>query len=307
MNRISLIIATYNRGEKLQRTLQSLSRQTLHPDRFDVAVVNNNSTDRTQAIAEEFATKHPWMDMQVLFEARQGLSHARNCGIAHTSGEYVVIMDDDEEAEANFLQVYFDFFESHPDAVGAGGLMLPVYESEPPRWMSRYTEGPIAGRLRLGNRTRPFPHGKFFIGGNMAVRRSALQRFGVFDPELGRRGKLLLAGEEKDLFRRITSEGGKCYYLPRAVIHHIIPPSRMTREYFSDVCRQIGRSERVRTENISPQAYRKRIVAEGSKWCATLVICVGFVLSLQCSKARYLLLMRRCISHGLLEKRMTQQ
>ncbi len=296
--RISLIISTYNRGPKLLRTLQSLTCQTLASELFEVVVVNNNSTDDTQSLAEEFAAAHPKLDMRVLFEGRQGLSHARNKGIISTTGDYVVFMDDDEVADKNLLSVYHAFFERHPDAVGAGGLMLPVYESGEPKWMSRYTVGPIAGTLHLGDKERPFPKGLFFIGGNMAIRRSAFERHGLFNPELGRKGSLLLAGEEKELYGRITADGAECYYLPDAIVHHIIPPERLTREYFSEVCYRIGCSERVRTQ--AAGGYAGRLVAECVKWCAAAVLAAGYFVTMRGSKGGYLLLMRSRITRGLI-------
>lgn len=299
MIKLSLIISTFNRGEKLLGTLRSLTRQTLPFELFEVAVVNNNSSDNTQTIVERFFSEHPELNLKILFEPRQGLSHARNCGIAATEGEYVVFMDDDEVADENLLKVYYDFFENNSGAVGAGGLMLPVYETKKPRWMSKYTEGPISGTLHLGKRAKPFPKGSFFIGGNMAIRRTAFSRHGLFNPELGRKGDLLLAGEEKDIFNRITSDGTPCYYLPMAVVHHLIPQSRLTEEYFTEVCYRIGCSERVRTKSSSERAYRERGRQEIKKWCGTLVLVAFYGITLQFVKARYLLLMRRQITAGL--------
>ena len=84
MIKLSLIISTFNRGEKLLGTLRSLTRQTLPFELFEVAVVNNNSSDNTQTIVERFFSEHPELNLKILFEPRQGLSHARNCGIAAT-------------------------------------------------------------------------------------------------------------------------------------------------------------------------------------------------------------------------------
>ena len=63
----------------------------------------------------------------------------------------------------------------------------------------------------------------------MALRRTALGRYGAFDPQLGRRGARLLGGEESDLFARLRRGGEQCWYVPGAVMYHILPPSKLTR------------------------------------------------------------------------------
>lgn len=134
----------------------------------------------------------------------------------------------------------------------------------------------------------------------MAVRREAFDRWGVFDTSLGRTGDALTGGEEKELFYRIAAGGGQVWWVPQAVIYHIIPPSKLTPDYFHRLSRGVGVSERVRTLGISKAAYIAALVKEGCKWTASLVIAFGMTLSGRPSKARYLLMMRLGITGGLL-------
>lgn len=112
--RISLIIATYNRADCLLRTLNSVAEQSLNPALYEIIVVNNNSTDHTAETCHKFAEGHAELHFHMVTEIRQGLSHARNCGIAHASGEFVAIIDDDELINRDFLKNYYDFFLTHP-------------------------------------------------------------------------------------------------------------------------------------------------------------------------------------------------
>ena len=101
--RLSLIIATYNRADYLPRTLNSLTNQSLGSELFEIIVVNNNSTDHTAEVCRSFAEAQPELNFTMVTEIRQGLSHARNCGINHAKGDYFAIIDDDELVNRDFL------------------------------------------------------------------------------------------------------------------------------------------------------------------------------------------------------------
>ena len=226
MPRLSLIVATYNRAEQLLTTLWSVAAQTAPAAEWECVVVDNNSTDDTAARFEEFLSAHPGLPLRRVSETRQGLSWARNRGIAETTGDIVAIIDDDERIVPEFIAAYIAFFDAHPSVASAGGPIVAEYPAGRPAWMSRYTERPIANPIDLGPTPRPFPRGRIPGGGNMALRRTALGRYGAFDPQLGRRGARLLGGEESDLFARLRRGGEQCWYVPGAVMYHIIPPSK---------------------------------------------------------------------------------
>lgn len=298
--RISLVIATYNGASRIDATLNSLLAQSLEAELWEAVVVNNNSSDHTAEVVKAFMVAHPEVNIIVVDEPVQGLSSARNKGIEVAKGEVVVIIDDDEIASLQLLSDYLRFFDTHPDIVAAGGKIVPLYVSGRPRWMCRYTERPIAGTLDLGEKEIPFPKGKYFGGGNMALRRTAIECYGAFDPSLGRKGTTLLGGEEKELYGRLHAAGEEVFYLPTPYIQHVIPDSKLTREYFERVCFRIGQSERIRTQMAG--CYKRRWMAEVVKWIATLVLGALYTITLRPLKAKYLWIMRRQISRGLSSK-----
>ena len=298
MVRISLIIATYNRAEALIKALKSVVQQTLPAEQWECIVVNNNSTDQTTAQFSDFVSCHPGLNLVMVHEAQQGLSHARNCGIQASQGAIIAIIDDDERINPEFLSAYVKLFDQHPEAMSAGGRVIASYEESPrPKWMSRFTEEPIANPMDYGDKVCEFPAGRIPAGGNMAFRREVFDRFGFFNPELGRVGDRLIGGEESDLFERLSRAGAKCYYVPDAVMWHLIPARKLTREYFENLSYNIGVSQRRRAE-LSDSVVRLRL-CEHLKWGATLMIALFWLLTFQPAKALWLLRLRHGISRGV--------
>lgn len=290
---LSLIIATYNRAEQLMVTLESVAMQHYPTARWECIVVDNNSKDNTRERVEAFAAAHPTLQLRYCFEQNQGLSYARNRGIEEAEGEILAFVDDDERIVEEFVAAYVELFASHPDAMSAGGKIIAEYPTGRPHWMSKYTERPIANPMDFGQSIKPFPKGCIPGGGNMAMRRSVFDLIGKFDTSLGRTGKQLIGGEESDLFERIEAAGMPCYYVPRAVMYHIIPESKLTHDYFCRLAFNTGLSQRRRAEIHNRMAGL--YVDEIAKWCATLLLC----LLHRPAQSRYLILMRWQISKGV--------
>lgn len=300
MLRLSLIISTYNRSDLLIGALQSVVQQSADPQLWECVVVNNNSTDDTLARFEEFAAKHPDFNLRIVTETTQGLSYARNRGIRESEGEYIAIIDDDERIAKEFIEAYIELFDTTPDAMAAGGPIVAEYQTRRPRWMSCFTERPIANTMYWGDKVREFPKGRVPGGGNMALRRSAVRRYGVFDTSLGYVGESLLGGEECDLFERLQIAEAKYYYVPKAVMYHIIPDRKLTPDYFERLCRNVGKSQMCRARYYHREGYLRR--AEIVKWMATLVLAAWYFITLQWGKAKYIVKMRYYISSGIYNK-----
>lgn len=266
MKKLSLIIATYSRSASLVRTLRSVAAQDAPKELWECVVVDNNSTDDTAEQFARFAAEHRELDIRMVRETSQGLSFARNRGIAESTGEILAIIDDDEEINAEFVSAYIEFFDAYPAVSAAGGRIIPRYEIVRPRWMSTITERPIANPIDFGNSVKLFPAGRIPGGGNMAVRRSLIDEYGAFNTSLGRVGKTLAGGEESDLFERLSKAGERYYYIPEAVMWHIIPPEKLTGDYFDRLCYNIGISQRVRARING----RGVVVPELWKWCVTI-------------------------------------
>lgn len=293
---ISLVIATYNRAEQLLVTLSSVAEQTTMAERWECIVVDNNSKDDTRERVARFIESHPGLNIIYRFEPQQGLSYARNAGIESARGEIIAFVDDDERVAQGFFDAYIELFERHPEAMTAGGRVIAEYPAGRPRWMSRYSEQPIANPIDFGHEVKPYPQRCIPAGGNMAFRREVFQRIGVFNTELGRKGTTLIGGEESELFERIAAHNMPCYYTPGATIYHIIPSQKLTAEYFEKLCYNTGISQHRRA------VLHRRIVSlylgEVAKWGATLLL----TLVHRPQQSYYLIKMRYNITRGILSR-----
>lgn len=299
---ISVILCTYNRDKYIYNVLKSVAENDYPHDQYEIVLVNNNSTDGTENECRRFQADYPDIRFRYFLETNQGLSYARNCGIRNAQGDLLVYVDDDATVNPEYLRTYSDFFTHHPEAVAAGGPILPVYETEEPEWMTHYTRQLITGKLFLGNNQREFPHGAFPGGGNACYRKSVFDTVGLFNVELGRKGNSLIGAEEKDLFDKMTTHGMHFYYLPNAILYHIIPPHKLTQDYFDRLTYSIGVSERFRTQQISRKKYLNRLCKEAVKWGGTIALWCGFAIRGECTKGNKLVAFRKNVTRGLLGK-----
>lgn len=296
MIRLSIVLATYNRAEQLMITLRSVAEQCAKAALWECVVVDNNSQDNTRECVERFIASHPELNISYHFEPKQGLSHARNAGIAASTGDIIAFIDDDERITSEFVDAYIHLFDHRADAAAAGGRIIADYPTGRPRWMSRYTEQPIANPMDFGHEVRPFPKGRIPGGGNMAIRRSVFDTIGVFNTSLGRTGKRLIGGEESDLFERMANHGMRVYYAPRAVMYHIIPSEKLTDDYLCRLAYNIGVSQLTRATIHNRQT--SLILGEAAKWVATLLLCL---VHRPC-QSRKLITLRYHISRGIFSR-----
>ena len=125
---------------------------------------------------------------------------------------------------------------------------------------------------------------------------------GLFNVELGRKGDSLVGAEEKDIFDKMTTLGMRFYYLPNAILYHLIPEKKLSKDYFDRLTYSIGKSERMRTLAIGKWKYVKRLISECIKWAASIVLCIGHTLTGHPKKGWKLIQFRWNVTKGLLEK-----
>ena len=296
---ITAIICTYNRAKYLGPLLESIAANDSDKSKYEIVLVDNNCTDNTRSVCEEFAKAHKDVQFNYCVETEQGLSAARNKAIKEAKGDILVYIDDDALVDTWYLRTIAEYMSAHPEISAVGGPIIPLYETAEPKWMTRFTKELLCGYLYFGDKERTFPGERYPGGGNAAYRAEVFQKVGLFNTALGRKGNNLMGAEEKDIFDKMKSQGMRFMYLPKMILHHIIPQKKLERDYFDRLTYQIGLSERARTKAISSAKYTKRLLSEAFKWCATIVLFFAYTLVCQPDKGAILIRFRRNVTKGL--------
>ncbi|MCB0283003.1 MAG: glycosyltransferase [Calditrichae bacterium] len=105
---ISVVIPTFNRADVLPRAIKSVLKQTYKA--LEIIVVDDGSTDNTQTVLKEFAT-----DVLIISQNNSGVSNARNNGIKSAAGEWIALLDSDDEWQIDKLQKAFKYNSLNPE------------------------------------------------------------------------------------------------------------------------------------------------------------------------------------------------
>ena len=206
---LSLVICTRNRATQLTQTLKRVSaiRSQL---KWELIVVDNESTDSTSAVVAEFAAIFNG-HVHLIIQPGRGVATAKNVGWRSAKSAIVVCIDDDCYPEEDYLDSIFERFSKDPKLGFVGGRIL--------------LHDPTDRRITIQESLEPlsFPPGSFIRpgviqGANIAYRRAALIEVGGFDPWFG--AGALYSGDETELMARISAAGWYGAYDPEPVVYH---------------------------------------------------------------------------------------
>lgn len=233
---LSVIVPTRNRADVLASCLQSLTRQTLPAERFEVIVVDNGSVDATPEVARRF---DDGLQLRYVFAAQPGLHVGRHEGWRCARSEVLAFVDDDIEAEPSWAQAVAEAFDD-PRVGLVGGNNYPTFEVTPPPWLARWWDEPVEHGKALGYLSvLDFGVGRFELtpayvwGCNFSVRRDVLAAAGGFHPDAMPLELLRLRGDgESHVAQAVRRSGMSILFDSRASVHHRVPADRMTPGYF---------------------------------------------------------------------------
>jgi len=224
---ISVAICTWNRCESLEKTLERMAAMSVPDFQWELLVVNNNGTDRTNQVCEQFIGRLP---IRLLQEPTPGQSYARNLAIREAKGDQIAWTDDDVLVDANWLTEIARAFPTH-EADFVFGPSEPEWSGAVPDWYSNRLRGNFAvldygpSAFVVSSKDQPF------YGLNFAGTRSAHEELGMFRTDFGLKGKEGGVGEDVDLFERAFKRGMRVVYEPSIRVRHMIPAARATKAY----------------------------------------------------------------------------
>lgn len=233
---ISVIIPTLNRAALLEKTLVSLTQQTIRETDFEVLVIDNGSTDSTADVVTKFSSH---LNIKCFLEKNPGLHEGRHRGVRESSGEILVYADDDIKALPSWIEGIAESFKE-PKVGLVGGKNIPDYESPPPDWLDKFWVATGEGKhityfslLDFGDTTRLIdPH--YVFGCNFSIRKSIVLDAKGFHPDGMPESLIKFRGDgETHVARHVTKMGFQTVYNPKVSVKHWVPSSRMNMAYLN--------------------------------------------------------------------------
>lgn len=208
--KISVIIPTYNRSDKLLKCLEFLNKQNFPKEDFEVIVVNDGSSDDTESRLKTLK----YENFSFHTQKNSGQGNARNLGIEKAKGEVIIFIGDDIYPQKNFLKSHYDFHKESPKNYAALGLTEWYPEIKISPFMDWLVNGgPQFAYYKLKDKKEASFW--YFYTSNISIKKSLLNNY-KFDPDFKSYG-----WEDIELAYRLTKkENLKIFYLKDALAYH---------------------------------------------------------------------------------------
>lgn len=254
----TVAIPTYNGESRLPEVLERL-RSQLHTEHlgWEVIVVDNNSTDNTAKVVQEYQAN--WSGQHLLryaFEPQQGAAFARQRAIEEASSDLIGFLDDDNLPASDWVAAAYAFGQEHPDAGAYGSQIHGVFEVTPPQNFHRIA--PFLAITERGPNPLQYKPNKKLLppSAGLVVRKQAWLDIPTQMVLRGRVSGNMLTGEDLEMLSHIQAGGWEIWYNPAMQVDHLIPHWRLQRDYLIPFFRGIGLSRHV-TRMLSVKAWQK--------------------------------------------------
>lgn len=205
---VSVVIPTYNRLLRLKQVLAALERQEYPRDLFGVVVVSDGSTDGTDDYMRSLKTP---LNLTFIAQANQGPAAARNQGIRHADGEFVLFIDDDVIPAPRLISEHMSLHVRYADLVVLGPMLTPTDFKMPP-WVA-WEQAMLYKQYAAMQSGEWQPTARQFYTGNTSLSRRHLLAAGGFDERFRR-------AEDIELAYRLDKQGVYFVFNPQALGYH---------------------------------------------------------------------------------------
>lgn len=237
---VGVIVCAYSfeREDDLTEAVESLLAQTR--PLAEVVVVIDHNPQLLAAVEQHFSETNV---VRVIENShRQGLSGARNSGVAAIRTDIVGFLDDDATAAPDWAERIVAHYADR-DVIGAGGAIDPQWQRGRPKWFPSEFDW-VVGCTYTGMPDE-VSDVRNMIGANMSLRRTVFARVGHFSETVGRVGKRPVGCEETELCIRAlrTIDHARIVYDSAARVRHKVPAERASFGYFRLRCFMEGVSK----------------------------------------------------------------
>ena len=239
MIKISVIMPTLNRATFVKDAVKSICKsKKITINQYEVIVVDNGSTDNTKDVCISLIEQFPEHNIVYVYEPIAGLLSGRHKGVEYAKGDILTFVDDDIIVDPLWLYSIDESFEKLSGCEMLGGRSLPKYESEPPSWLNnlwyKKDDMLMCGYLSLidlGLKTKQI-NPRYIWGLNYSIKKETFLKLGGFNPDCMPTKLQRFQGDgETGLSLKAIDQNVKAYYNPNVLVYHLVPRTRMTKEY----------------------------------------------------------------------------
>lgn len=215
----------------LRLSLDTLMRQeTEGAFSYEIVVIDDASTDGTpEAVAD--LQRQSTAPMRYVRGQGRGVAEARNLGVTSAAGSWVAFTDDDQLNDPRWLITLFNLAE-RTQAKCVGGSVHLKFETEPAFPLTEVTKSILGYKVH--------PEGRITRlmdcpgTGNVMIHKSVFEQVGMFQPTLA------WGGEDAEFMLRVLQAGFPVWFTPESIVHHMIPPYRVTIDYYRWASLRVG-------------------------------------------------------------------
>ena len=268
MRGFSIIVCCYNSSTRIIKTLEELVNLRI-PDncKLEVIIINNNSRDNTEELIRNFIKeKETNLSIKIFFEKKQGLNHARICGIIHSKYDYLIFCDDDNWLFPDYLEHALKNLMNRKCII-LGGVGIPYTNVELPNWFKE-VEG-FGYAIGEEGRTKGFK--QMVYGAGMCLKREFALKFTKSDFTFlttDRSGKSLSSGGDTEICLLAGLEN--VYFDNNLKFFHFLPEERLSIKYWIDLNYSFGKS--------NSKLFFYKLLKYPDDWIALKVYFVSIVL-----------------------------
>ena len=228
MPKVSVVIPTWNRADLLAQTIDKIEHQTMARDSYEVIVIDIKSTDHTQKVLNQ--KSRVYRKLKTFSQSKRGAAATRNVGIQAATGDIILFIDDDIQAEPDLIAALWKYHQRFPGSSIIGGVITP-WGNCSDAFLRYLRDRGIFNPYSIACGPMDF---SYYHTGNVSTARSVLLDVRGFNEQFAIYGM-----EDIELGYRLERQGSRMVHGPDAkAVHQYFP----TYLQFIQRCEQAGYS-----------------------------------------------------------------
>jgi glycosyltransferase involved in cell wall biosynthesis len=228
VGKVSVVIPTFDRADLVAGTIDRIEHQTVSRESYDVLVIDNNSSDHTQSVLVQKAVRYP--NLRLFSQRKRGAAATRNVGIREATGDIILFIDDDIQAEPNLIEAHLEYHAANPNSSIIGSVASP-WDTVTDPFLRYLRDRAIFNPYSIACGPMDF---SYYHTGNVSTHRKLLLDVGGFNEEF-----FFYGMEDIELGYRLEKNGCRMIHGSSAkAVHRYFP----TYAHFIERCQQAGYS-----------------------------------------------------------------